>query len=269
MRYAVKVAYDGTRFHGSQVQPGVRTVHGEVARALAELGGDPASLRWAGRTDAGVSAAANVAVMDAPLPAESLLPGLTFRMADAWAWAAAPVDAAFEPRHARRRRYRYHLRSLLEPAALEAALSPFVGEHDFTGFARLEPGVDPRRVVESVGVRRLGSFLVIDVVGHSFLWNQVRRMVEAARRVAAGELPERAIVDALAVALPAELGTAPPEPLLLVDVEYDGLTFQPAPPGAFERLHRRQQEMELERTMLEGVLGEGSGEPRAGVPRRG
>ena len=253
-RWAVKVAYDGTRFHGSQVQPGVRTVHAEVARALAELGGDPATLRWAGRTDAGVSAAGNVAALSCDLPPESLLPGLTFRMEDAWAWAAAPVDDAFEPRHARRRRYRYHLRSDLDALDLQRAMSPFVGMHDFTAYCRLEPGVDPRRTVESVNVRRQGAFLVIDVVGHSFLWNQVRRMVEAGRRQAAGELHEGALRAALLRGEPADLGTAPPEPLLLVDVEYERVAFQPARADVFERLRRRREALDLERAMTGDIL---------------
>ncbi|HWH08880.1 MAG TPA: tRNA pseudouridine(38-40) synthase TruA [Candidatus Thermoplasmatota archaeon] len=253
-RWAVKVAYDGTRFHGSQVQPGVRTVHAEVARALEQLGGDPATLRWAGRTDAGVSAAGNVVALSCDLPPESLLPGLTFRMEDAWAWAAAPVPDSFEPRHARRRRYRYHLRSDLPEPALQRAMSAFVGMHDFTAFCRLEPGVDPRRTVESVGVRRRGDFLVVDVVGHSFLWNQVRRMVEAGRRQAAGELHEGAIRAALLRGEPAEMGTAPPEPLLLVDVEYDGVAFEPARGDVFERLHRRREALDLARAVTGDIL---------------
>lgn len=254
MRHALKIAYDGTRFHGSQVQPGVRTVQGEVARALAELGGDPAGIRFAGRTDAGVSAIGNVVVLTSDLPAGSLLPGLTFRMQDAWVWAAAPVDDRFEPRHARRRRYRYRLRSPLPAAPLRDAMGSFVGEHDFTAFARLEEGVDPRRRVESVGVRRDGAFLVVDVVGESFLWNQVRRMVEAGRRVAAGELPADAIPRALEAAKPADMGIAPPEPLLLVDVEYDRLAFAPAGRDVLQGLARRREQAELENAITGDIL---------------
>lgn len=253
MRYAVKVAYDGARFHGSQVQPGVRTVHGELARALADLQGEAGEVRWAGRTDAGVSAAGNVAVFESPLPASSLLPGLTFRMKDAWAWASAEVDARFEPRHATRRRYRYRLRSALDAAAVAEAMAPFVGEHDFTAFARLEPGVEPRRRVESVAVERRGAFLVVDVVGESFLWNQVRRMVEAGRRAAAGDLATSTIADALAAGKPADLGTAPPEPLLLLDVEYDHVEFARPSTTLLERLDRRLEALELEAALLEDV----------------
>jgi len=257
VRYALKVAYDGARFAGSQVQPGVRTVHSEVARALASLDpAAPATMRWAGRTDAGVSARGNVVALETSHPEDSLLPALTFAMEDAWAWALAPVDDSFEPRHARRRRYRYFLRTRAGADAVASALQPFVGTHDFTAFCRLEPGVNPERTVFSVAARAQGGLVVVDVVGESFLWNQVRRMVEAARREAEGEIKAGAIADALRAAKPADLGTAPPEGLLLVDVEYEGLSWTPAPLRVLSRLRARveaqQQALALTRAMLEG-----------------
>lgn len=261
MRYAVKLAYDGTRFSGSQVQPGVRTVHAEVARSLARLDpGSPGVLRWAGRTDAGVSAAANVVAFETEHPAASLLPALTHGMEDAWAWALAPVGPSFEPRHALERHYRYFLRSDADAAALERALQPFVGTHDFTAFCRLEPGVTPVRTVLAAHARRAGPFVVLDVRGESFLWNQVRRMVEAARRVAEGELDADAIPRALREGKPAELGTAPPEGLVLLDVRYPGLAWQEAEGSArarvFERLRRRvdeeEQRLAVAMTLLAG-----------------
>jgi tRNA pseudouridine38-40 synthase len=256
VRFAVKVAYDGTRFAGSQVQPSVRTVHGELALALGSLDPDaPATLRWAGRTDAGVSARANVAAFETSHPADSLLPALTFAMEDAWAWAIAPVDAGFEPRHARRRRYRYFLPTRAPAAAVEAALRPFVGTHDFTAFARLEPGVNPERTVFSATARAQGGHVIIDVAGESFLWNQVRRMVEAARREAEGDLPPSAIGEALHKAQPADLGTAPPEGLVLWDVEHAGLHWTRAPPRVLSRLRQRveaqEQALAVARAMLE------------------
>lgn len=260
MRVALKVAYDGTRFSGSQIQPGVRTVHSEVAKALVALGakGEP-RLLWAGRTDAGVSAAGNVVVVETDHPVETLLPALTFQMEDVWAWAWAEVDADFEPRHANRRRYRYHLRTDLDAAALEAALQEFVGTHDFTAFARVEPGVNPRRTVTSATVAREGRFLRIDVEGPNFLYNQVRRVVEASRLMAAGYLAPAIVRDALATGRYSDFGIAPPEPLVLLDVEYDKLPFHaPETRGRVqERLRRRVDERERELRILRDLLGGG------------
>lgn len=261
MRVAVKVAYDGSRFSGSQVQPGLRTVHSEVAKALVALGA-PAEPRllWAGRTDRGVSAAGNVVAFETSLPLSNLLPSLTFQMEDVWAWAVCEVDEAFEPRHASRRRYRYHLRSRLDAATLEAALQPFVGTHDFTAFARLEPGVNPRRSVHAMRVVRDGAFLRIDVEGANFLYNQVRRMVEAGRLMAEGELPPSEVREALATGRAADFGIAPAEPLVLLDVEYDHLRFH-VPEGLDrlqERLRRRFEEREREARVLRDLLGGGA-----------
>lgn len=255
MRVAVKVGYDGRRFHGSQVQPGMRTVHGALAQALQEMGHDAPRILWAGRTDAGVSAAGNVAVFETPLAPASLLPGLSFRLEDAWAWAWAEVPDAFEPRHARRRRYRYFLRTQADASALADALGLFEGTHDFTGFCKLEPDVDPRRTILATSAKREGPFVVLDVEGESFLWNQVRRMVAAAERVAAGSLAVREVEAALAKGARADHGTAAAEPLLLVDVEYDGIRFHEEKARVAQRIDRRLEEAELHLTMLRAVRG--------------
>lgn len=256
LKVALKVAYDGARFAGSQVQPSVRTVHGAVVAALEELGAKSPAIAWAGRTDAGVSAAANVAVLDAPIAPPELLPALTFHMDDVWTWAWAEVGEGFEPRHARSRWYRYHLRTPLDAKLVEDALQPFVGTHDFSGFARVEPGVNPRRTVLRATARCEGPFVVIDVRGESFLWNQVRRMVEAARRVAEGQLSRGALEETLRVGKPAELGTAPPEPLVLMDVEYDGLVWRDERARVVERLERRREDAELRLALLRSLRGD-------------
>lgn len=252
----MKVGYDGRAFHGSQVQPGgVRTVHSALTAALEEMGHEAPRILWAGRTDAGVSAAGNVAAFETHLAPASLLPGLSYRLEDAWCWAWAEVPPGFEPRRASRRRYRYFLRTDLDAGKLAEALALFEGTHDFTAFARLEPDVDPRRTVLATAARREGPFVVLDVVGESFLWNQVRRMVSAAQRVAEGRTSARAVEKALADAERADLGTADPEPLLLLDVEYDGLAFHEERARVAERIDRRVADAELRLTMLRTMRG--------------
>lgn len=256
LRVAVKVGYDGRKFHGSQVQPGVRTVHAALAQALREMGHAEPRILWAGRTDAGVSAAGNVAVFETHLAPASLLPGLSFRTEDAWCWAWAEVDERFEPRHAARRRYRYLLRTDLDAGKLGDALRLFEGTHDFTGFCKLEPDVDPRRTVLSTSARREGPFVVLDVVGESFVWNQVRRMVSAAERVAEGRASGRDVEEALAKGAPADLGTADPEPLVLMDVEYANVIFREDRPRVADRLDRRLADAELHLATLRLIRGE-------------
>ena len=252
----MKVGYDGRRFHGSQVQPGVRTVHSALAEALRAMGHDEPRILWAGRTDAGVSAAGNVAVFETHLEPASLLPGLSFRLEDAWCWAWAEVGERFEPRHAKRRTYRYLLRTDLDAGKLAEALRLFEGTHDFTGFCKLEPDVDPRRTVLRTCARREGGFVVLDIEGESFLWNQVRRMVAAAEKVADGRVPAREVEAVLAKGARADLGTADPEPLVLLDVEYDGVTFDEDRARVAERMDRRVADAELHLTTLRAIRGD-------------
>ena len=257
-RLAVKLAYDGTRFSGNQVQPEARTVHGEVARALGALGHDAPRLAWAGRTDAGVSAAGNVVAFHTHMEPDALLPALTHGVQDAWAWAWAEVGEDFEPRHATMRHYRYHLRSVLDADAMREQMRVFLGEHDFSSFARIEADVNPRRRVARGDARREGPFVVIDVEGPNFLWNQVRRMVEAARRVVAGEVAAQDVQAALDAGKPRDFGCAPPEPLVLMDVHYAPLRFHEPPPAVrrrvFARLARRVEEQELSLRIAQNML---------------
>lgn len=261
-RLAVKIAYDGTRFSGNQVQPAARTVHAELARALEQLGHEAPRLAWAGRTDAGVSAAGNVVALSTHMEPEALLPALTHAVQDAWAWAWAEVDETFEPRHANLRRYRYLLRTSLAAEAIRDELRVFEGEHDFTSFARVEADVTPRRRVDRADARREGAFVVIDVEGPNFLWNQVRRMVEAARRVVAGEVAAEDVREALAKGEWRDFGCAPPEPLVLMDVHYARHPFheprRAVSRRVFARLTRRVEEEELSLRIAQTLLREPS-----------
>lgn len=253
MRIAVKVGYIGSRFHGSQIQrPGVRTVHSELAKALRGLGHAEPRILWAGRTDSGVSAAGNVAVFETHLAPMALLLGLSNAMDDAWTWAWAEVGPEFEPRHARRRSYRYMLCTDVPAERLAEAMMMFEGTHDFTGFARLEPDTNPERTVFSTSARREGSHVLIDVEGENFLWNQVRRMVAAALRVADGKLPRAEVEAALHTGAKADFGTAAPEPLLLLDVAYPAVTFlrSDEPKRVVRRLERTLHDAERDLTML-------------------
>lgn len=265
-RIAVKVAYDGTRFSGNQVQPeAVRTVHREVERALRALGDEAPRLSWAGRTDAGVSAAGNVMCLHTERDPASLLTGLSHKVDDFWAWAWAEVPEEFEPRHAVLRRYRYHLRSDLDAARVHDALQLFVGAHDFSSFARVEAGVTPQRVVSRIDATRDGPLVVVDVEGPNFLHNQVRRMVEAGRRVAAGEVDAEEVRAALDAGKRRDFGMAPPEPLVLLDVSYgDRVAFQTLDARVLRRVRVRLAERieahELSLAVLRDVAGGGAGE---------
>lgn len=264
-RVAVRVAYDGTRFHGSQRQPEARTVDGELLLALRRLGAvgsaEEARFQSASRTDKGVSAAGNVVAFDTAFRLDALLPALGAGVQDAWPHALCVVPDAFEARRARSRTYAYFLHDAqLDAARLAEALRAFEGRHDFRRFARVEPGVAPQRAVLEAGVRSEGAWHVITVRGESFLWNQVRRMVGAAQRVARGE----AALEDIARGLRGEavdLGVAPAEGLVLLDVDH-GLEWQAseaARDAALRELGERLQGLErglrVARALRGGLAG--------------
>jgi tRNA pseudouridine38-40 synthase len=202
VRYAARVEYDGTDFGGYQVQPGSRTVQGELEAALARiLGEGRVRVDAAGRTDGGVHATGQVIAftctrrlpttelgraLDALLPADVAVRGLR------------EVDLAFHPRYAARYRvYRYRIwngprsplrertalgvRAPLDVAAMAAAGAVFEGRHDFSAFGGRDR--QPIRTVHRVRVRRTGSSVTIDVIGDAFLRQMVRSMVAALLRV--------------------------------------------------------------------------------------
>jgi len=169
--WKLTLSYDGTDFSGWQVQPGKRTVQGELQGALGRLVGEAPLPQGSGRTDAGVHALAQVASFElqARIPAANLvlalnrtLPG-SIRVLD-----ARTVEERFHARHsAVAKTYEYRVLPV-EPAA-EQMCSPFiaryvyayswkldiellrkaagalVGEHDFRSFAASEPDLAARR----------------------------------------------------------------------------------------------------------------------------
>ena len=199
MRLRLTLEYDGTGFHGWAAQPALRTVEGEVRRALAELYGSFDSLAVAGRTDTGVHAVGQVASVDVeggPPPnraAEALNAVLPD---DVSVVAAAEAAPDFHARHsARSRAYRYRIfrrrtpspfearRSWwvprpLDVAKLERAAGVLLGEHDFRAFTPTETQheVFRREVLAARWVER-DDHLDFEVEAHSFLRHMVRTLV--------------------------------------------------------------------------------------------
>lgn len=166
MTVLVRLAYDGTDFHGFARQSGggrevpLRTVQGTLEEALAGLYQAPVRTRGASRTDAGVHALGQVVGFEAPIaiPPRGVLLGLLGKLprdvSVLAVWEAQLADGgAVDPRFWNLgKRYRYRIRTgarrlpqtargewhlqrrRLDVAAMQAAARHFVGEHDFAGF---------------------------------------------------------------------------------------------------------------------------------------
>jgi tRNA pseudouridine(38-40) synthase len=167
-----------------------------------------------------------------------------------WLLGAARVAPGWNPRHAVARHYAYFAAdSGQDLARMRAAAQAFLGVHDMHHFARMEPHRAPRREVTRFDVAREEGWR-FDVAGPSFLWNQVRRMVGAVLAVGAGEAAVEDVSRALSGGpRHAAFQVAGPEGLLLIAVDYDGLTWD----DEAGRLGRRavQRPMQEARVRLE------------------
>ena len=228
-RYRATVEYDGTDFAGFQLQPGARTVQGELEAALARLnGGQRVVIDGAGRTDAGVHAAGQVIAFTWPatVPAYELAGSINGLLPpDVAIRELRRAPSGFHPRRAARyREYRYTVwngprsplrertafgvRNPLDTAAMVRAGLVLVGRHDFSAFGATDR--ETVRTVLAVRVRREGPLVTIDVRANSFLRGMVRRIVAVLIDVGRGQLNEDDVAAALAARRPARNGAAAP-----------------------------------------------------------
>jgi len=232
-KLALRVAYDGTAFYGFQRQPGVRTVEDELIRVLEKLGiiqnPKDSDFKGASRTDRGVSAFFNV-ISFIPTPEKAYLATpkvLNHHLKDIWVMGGAEVPQEFHPRFmAREKTYRYYLIDMgHDGEIMEECARIFVGTHNFSAFARLEPGKDPIREVTSVRIIHRQGYYLIEVSGKSFLWEMVRRMVSAISYCGLGLLSPEEIGEMLSGKFKKKVPPAPPENLVLWRIDYEGITF--------------------------------------------
>ena len=260
MRVALRIAYDGSRFGAYARDPGVgHSVEGCLVRALRGEGYVDGSLRTGSRTDRGVSARENVlgAALDRP-HLRGLVPAVCARLPDGlWLTAACEVPDDWNPRFAASRTYEYLAPGHGEDRArMEAACREFVGRHDVRAFARMEEGRDPVREVLRCEVAPDGGDWRFTVQGRSFLWNQVRRTVDAVLRVGRGEVAVQDVKTALATGVRhARFDRAPAEGLVLASVEH-GLAWDPAA-GTVPRagVERAWQEARVREYVVQSVRG--------------
>ncbi|HEY9180382.1 MAG TPA: tRNA pseudouridine(38-40) synthase TruA, partial [Candidatus Baltobacteraceae bacterium] len=193
------VEYDGTRFCGLQYQPSVRTVAGELERALRSLLQHGVKITAAGRTDAGVHATGQVVSFktQAAFPFDRLAIALNTSLpGDVRVRDVTLVDDRFSARFsARERAYVYAIHASAQPSALlaryayhvwrpididafTAGARALIGEHDFRSFCGMLPESGPTiRTVKFLGVQRRGDLVRVEVRADGFLHRMVRTIV--------------------------------------------------------------------------------------------
>ncbi|MCZ6708762.1 MAG: tRNA pseudouridine(38-40) synthase TruA [Gammaproteobacteria bacterium] len=264
MHLALGVEYDGSAFHGFQIQKSSPSVQGALERAIARIADQPVRITAAGRTDAGVHATSQVVGFTTTVT----------RSLDAWSrgvnsltpaavkvrWVHE-VDAAFHARYsacARRYMYVWYEDSVRSPTldgwavntsqlndeAMHRAAQALLGEHDFTSFRAAScQSQSAHRCIHTIAVNRHGPLIVLDISANAFLLHMVRNIAAGLAEVGARARAEEWLAQLLGEKNRQLLGpTAPPRGLYLVGVRYPGYLFPvgqpPAPLRALGSLER-------------------------------
>ena len=198
-RVRLTVAYDGTAYHGWQVQPGVVTIESKLNECLSDLLKEEIQVIGASRTDSGVHALGNIAVFDteARMPAEKMSYALNQRLPeDIRIQRSEEVPFDWHPRHCESRKtYEYRIYRgefpmpikrlyalftyhKLDVEKMQLAARYLEGEHDFKSFCQIGAQVESTvRTIYSVDIIEEGLDLIIRVCGNGFLYNMVRIIV--------------------------------------------------------------------------------------------
>ncbi|HEX40610.1 MAG TPA: tRNA pseudouridine(38-40) synthase TruA [Phycisphaerales bacterium] len=237
------IAYDGTDFHGWQIQPGYRTAQGVLTDAVKDLFGPYARICGASRTDAGVHALGQVGLIqiDSPIPTENIPRALNGKLPPDIAVTAAEdaprgIDIIGDVTSKLYRytihtgavrpvldiRYCWYLWHPLDIDAMHAAAQHLLGRNDFRSFAasadRRESTV---RTIFRCDVARTGDWVHIDVEGDGFLYNMVRNIVGTLVDLGHGRWTPDQMKDILNARDRTRAGRlAPPAGLCLMWVKY-------------------------------------------------
>ena len=261
VRLRLDLAYDGRLFVGWARQRGLRSVQGELERAIGFLVGSPVELTCAGRTDAGVHARGQVAHLDVPeatqlevarvnraLPEDIRILGVgrahpdfdarfsaiwrryTYRVADD-SIGPMPLERRWTLRHAKR----------LDLESMNQAARPLVGEHDFAAFCKPRDFATTIREIQRLEwTRDEQGAAVMTIQADAFCHSMVRSVVGALVAVGDGRRPTHWVEDILeAGGRPSGVTVMPPHPLVLEAVGYPG----------DDALKARQQDTRTMRTL--------------------
>jgi tRNA pseudouridine38-40 synthase len=254
----IKIEYDGTGFRGWQIQPGLRTVQGEIEHVLRYIAGEEVRIHGTSRTDAGVHALGQCASFEwnSNMPVEKLPEVMNRRFgAGGEGRSGAPGDIRIisaevmpEDFHARYsckgKTYRYVIdktgdifirnhafqypgASELDIGAMREAASHIVGTHDFKCFETA--GGTPRettvRTVYKLEICEDEKSIIIEITGDGFLYNMVRIITGTLIEAGAGKRPASGIPAVIESLSRANAGfTAPPQGLYLKEIYFEQVT---------------------------------------------
>lgn len=249
MNFKLTIQYDGTDFHGWQIQDGLRTVQGELTQALGLIEGRQVVVNGSGRTDAGVHAEGQVAnvVLEREITEQKLRAAINGNIArDARVLEAEIVEDGFHARYSARAKtyvyrivnepvispfwvsYAHHEARPLDMGLMRQLAACFVGTHDWTAFSAAQSDVENRvRTITGVEIRERyderarGRLIEITFTANGFLRYMVRSLAGTLMASGRGELGEEEIRKAIETGdRSAMAATAPACGLTLLLVRY-------------------------------------------------
>ncbi len=243
-RYRLRVAYDGTEYHGWQEQSNGITIEEVLNKTLSKVLKEDIVVVGASRTDAGVHAYGNVAVFDSntSIPADKICYAVNpFLPADIRIVQSEEVADDFHPRFvSSRKTYEYHIYNSripfptnrlyshqvimpLDVDAMREAGKYIVGTHDFKCFCAAKAQVKTTvRNVLDVRVKENGEEIIVEVEGEGFLYNMVRIITGTLIKVGLGAYPPEHVKDIIESKDRRNAGeTVPAKGLFLQKIEYD------------------------------------------------
>lgn len=242
-RIKLVVAYDGTNYHGWQIQPNAVTVEGILNEALSKLCREEIKVIGASRTDAGVHAYGNVAVFDtnSTIPPDKIVFALNqYLPEDIRVQSSCQVPDDFHPRHCdsiktyeyhisnrkvlmpTERFYQYHFHWRTDLEKMREAAVYLLGEHDFKSFCSAKTQVeDTVRTIYQLDIRKEDDIIKLRIRGNGFLYNMVRIITGTLLQVGTGHFKPEDVKEMLESKDRTKAGAcAPPQGLRLVGIEY-------------------------------------------------
>lgn len=239
----LNIQYDGTNYHGWQIQKNARTVQEIVKKAVEKTVNEEIILTGCGRTDAGVHAENYVCnfFTQSQIPSERLPYALNTHLPDdIVCFCAEDTDGEFHSnKSAVKKRYVYkilnrefpdaimgkyswHCKGRLDLEKMQKAAGAFVGIHDFIGFASSGFTVKTTvREIYSLDVYKSGDVITVDVTGNGFLYNMVRIITGTLVYVGMGKINPDSMAEIIQSKDRKRAGiTAPPQGLCLKEVYY-------------------------------------------------
>lgn len=235
--------YDGTLYHGWQIQPNAKTVQETVKDAIKSITGEEVNLIGCGRTDSGVHAINYTAsfLTNSSIPWDKFAPALNTKLpSDIRILSSESMPCDFHAKNSAKgktyiyrilnsfspnafeRNYSWHYKIPLDIEKMQLASRAFLGEHDFSGFASSGMSVKTTvRTIYDISVEKSGDIITVSVSGNGFLYNMVR--IISGTLVFAGhdKINCHEMEDIIASCDRTRAGiTAPPQGLFLKEVYY-------------------------------------------------